>query len=147
MPLKKIIFKGAEITFSSGINIFIGGPTDILLILEELSFNYGNICWHLPELYFPPKAIGKAVKYLLKLRRLGMQFFLTTNSYVLLKEFDLRSKKQDQILYHSLFYDDDGTFKVNTANSFAIIHPNPILDVYTDIYERDIERSLGGRGD
>jgi len=39
----------------------------------------------------------------MELQRLGVQIFVTTHDYVLLKEFDLSTRVGDHICYHSLY--------------------------------------------
>jgi predicted ATP-dependent endonuclease of OLD family len=100
------------------------------------------LIWDEPETNLGPKLIRYVAEILLELQRMGVQIFLATHSYVLLKEFDLQSKDSDKILYHSLYFDEKGSVLHNSANNFLSIKPNVIRDVYLDLFDRDVEREL-----
>ena len=80
---------------------------------------------------------------LLRLQRMGVQVFLATHNYVLLKEFDLRSREQDQIRYLSLFRDEMGAVQTLASDDLSGVDPNLIIDTYTSLYDREMARSLG----
>jgi len=63
---------------------------------------------------------------------------------VILKELDLLRKPGDQILFHSL-YRDTGTreIAVRSTDEYLQIHPNTIAETFSDLYNREIERTLG----
>ena len=104
-----------------------------------------TLFWDEPETNLNPKMFRILVGTLLQLQRDGVQIFLATHSYGLLKEFDLQSDKTDRIAYHSLFK-EDGDIRCNTATHFLGIHPNAIVEAWDNIYERQLERSLGKTG-
>ncbi|RME81896.1 MAG: AAA family ATPase, partial [Zetaproteobacteria bacterium] len=64
--------------------------------------------WDEPEANLSLKMMGPIVDILLELQRMGVQIFLATHNYVLLKEFDLRRKAEDDVLLHA-FYEDKAT--------------------------------------
>ena len=80
------------------------------------------------------------------MQRAGVQVFLATHDYVILKELDLRTTAADKVAFHSLFR-KEGTGEVECATTYSYlrIHPNAIADTFTDLYNREIERSLGER--
>jgi len=87
------------------------------------------------------------VGILLELQRLGVQIFLTTHDYVILKEFDLQSKKEDAIEYHSLFRNKEtNEIEISSTDSYLHISPNAIDDTFGSFVDREIERSMGGLG-
>ena len=59
--------------------------------------------WDEPETNLNPKLFGPLVEILLELQRMGVQIFIATHDYVILKELDLRMNSQDQIAFHSLY--------------------------------------------
>lgn len=73
-----------------------------------------------------------------------MQVFLTTHNYVLLKEFDLRKQKDDQIRYLSLFRDESEAVTAKASDSYLGVDPNAIAATFSDLYDRELKRSLGG---
>ncbi len=64
------------------------------------------------------------------------------------KELDLRKKKQDKIAFHSLYREpESGEIAFHTADTYLGIHPNAIAEAFTDLYDREVKRSLGGLGE
>ena len=101
--------------------------------------------WDEPETNLNPKLFGVVMDVLLKLQRAGVQVFLATHDYVILKELDLRTTAADKVAFHSL-YREEGTGEVRcgTTYSYLEIHPNAIADTFTDLYDREVTRSLRG---
>ena len=102
-----------------------------------------TLFWDEPETNLNPKMFRMLADILLKLQRDGAQIFLATHSYELLKEFDLQSGESDHVAYHSLF-EENGDIQCNTATHFLGIHPNAVAEAWDDIYERELERAVGG---
>jgi hypothetical protein len=91
-----------------------------------------------------PRLMKDVAGVLIQIQRLGVQVFLATHSYVLLSELDLAGGKDDLIRYHSMYrYQESGVLKCESTDEFDAIDPNPILDTIADIYDRDVERTLG----
>ena len=59
--------------------------------------------WDEPETNLNPKLFGVVVDVLLELQRAGVQVFLATHDYVILKELDLRTTSADKVAFHSLY--------------------------------------------
>lgn len=87
--------------------------------------------------------MGEVVDLILELQRLGVQVFLTTHNYVLLKEFDLRKKQGDSIRYVSLFRNETGAVIANTSDDYGGINPNEIAGTFSKLYDQELKRSLG----
>ena len=100
--------------------------------------------WDEPEANLNPKMYGVLMEILLELQRSGVQVFLATHDYVILKELDLRKTRKDKIAYHSLFRDDNGQIKWQPASRYLDIHPNAIAQAFADLYDREVKRALGG---
>lgn len=74
---------------------------------------------------------------------MGIQIFLATHDYVILKELDLRKQKEDSVLFHSLFRDkESGQIQYHSTDEYLQIHPNAIQDTFLDLFDRDVERDL-----
>ena len=115
------------------------------LLIRNGSLSDGSVLfWDEPETNLNPKLYGVLIQTLLELQRAGVQIFLATHDYVILKELDLRLKDTDQVAYHALYRDDAGEIACNTTGHYLGIRPNAISDTFTDLYDREIERSLGG---
>ena len=97
--------------------------------------------WDEPEANLNPKLFGVVVKVLLELQRMGVQIFIATH-YAILKKLDLQGKEEDKIIFHSL-YRADGEIACRTVHTYLDIHPNAIAEAFDDLYDREVERSLG----
>ena len=101
--------------------------------------------WDEPETNLNPKLFGVVMDVLLELQRAGVQVFLATHDYVILKEIDLRTTSADKVAYHAFYRKEvTGEIGCETTSSYRDIHPNAIADTFTDLYDREIERSLSG---
>jgi energy-coupling factor transporter ATP-binding protein EcfA2 len=117
----------------------------IWLLIQNGTLSPGSVLfWDEPEANLNPSLMGQVVEIILELQRLGIQAFLATHNYVLLKEFDLRKKKDDAIRYISLFRDNSGNVTGHASDTYSNIHPNAISDTFADLYQRDIARALKG---
>lgn len=116
-----------------------------LLIQNGTLLSGSVLFWDEPETNLNPKLFGLLMEILLELQRTGVQVFFATHDYVILKELDLRKKKQDNIAFHSLHRDEEsGEIMCHTARSYLDIHPNAIAEAFADLYDREVSRSLKG---
>ncbi|MEW6530471.1 MAG: AAA family ATPase [Thermodesulfobacteriota bacterium] len=102
--------------------------------------------WDEPESNLNPKLMGVVIDVLLAWQRLGVQAFVASHNYVVLKELDLRRTSKDKIRYHS-FYRIPETEQIacDSQDDLAAVDPNFIVDTLADLYDRDVERALGGK--
>ena len=100
--------------------------------------------WDEPETNLKPKMFGVLMQIMLDLQRAGVQVFMATHDYVILKELDLRKNDTDNIAYHSLFHDNKGAVQCRQTNRYLDIDPNAIAETFSDLYDREVKRSLGG---
>lgn len=101
--------------------------------------------WDEPETNLNPKLFGPLVEILLELQRMGVQVFIATHDYVILKELDLRMNSQDQIAFHSLYHHPkNDQIHLHTTETYLDIHPNAIAQAFDSLYDREVERSLRG---
>jgi len=118
-----------------------------VLIQNDTLTNGSVLFWDEPETNLNPRLFGVLMDILLELQRNGVQIFLATHDYVVLKELDLRRKEEDHIAFHALYQEESGReLACRTASSYQGIHPNAIADAFGDLYDREIQRSLGGKG-
>ena len=105
-----------------------------------------TILWDEPESNMNPSLIRMLVECLLTLSRNGQQIIVATHNYVLLKWFDLLvdSNKDDHITYHALYRDSDKVIKSESNDNYKMLSANAIADTYSELYDAEIERSLGG---
>ena len=72
---------------------------------------------------------------------------MTTHDYVVLKEIDLQSKKEDNLRFHSLYRNSEsGELEVSSTARYLDISPNAIDDTFGSFVDREIEKSMGGLG-
>jgi predicted ATPase len=114
------------------------------LLIRNGALPPGSILfWDEPETNLNPKLFGVVMDVVLELQRHGVQVFLATHDYVILKELDLRTTAADKVAFHSLYLEEEtGEVRCGSTYSYLEIHPNAIADTFTDLYDREIERSL-----
>ena len=157
VDLKEII--GGEVT-TEGEEFFLSseqGNLEFMLLAEGIrklgllwrlirngTMSKGSILfWDEPETNLNPKLFGPLVEILLELQRMGVQIFIATHDYVILKELDLRMNSQDQIAFHSLYrLPENDQIHLHTTEAYLDIHPNAIAQAFDSLYDREIERSL-----
>lgn len=116
-----------------------------LLIQNGTLLNGSILFWDEPETNLNPKLFGPLIEILLKLQRMGVQIFLATHDYVILKEIDLRMSDKDKVLFYSLYRDDNsGEIQCGSASEYLQINPNAIAQTFADLYDREVKRSLRG---
>lgn len=73
---------------------------------------------------------------------MGVQIFLATHNYVLLKEFELASSNEDNVLYHTLYRDENDVIAHSSTLSLDILEPNDIDETYSRILDDEIQKGL-----
>ena len=98
-----------------------------------------------PETNLNPQLFGTVIDALLTLQRHGLQVFLATHDYVILKELDLQMTPDDEVAFHSLYRDaETHEIKCHTAGRFEHMREIAILDAFDSLYDRDVERAIAG---
>ena len=114
------------------------------LLIRNGSLKPGAVLfWDEPETNLNPKLYRVVIEVLLELQRLGVQVFLATHDYVILRELDLQANENDNVAFHSLFH-EEGQISCHTTDKFIEIHPNAIMEAFDSIYDREIKRNLAG---
>ncbi|MGZ0080042.1 AAA family ATPase [Methylomonas sp. YC3] len=119
-----------------------------VLIQNGTLLNGSVLFWDEPETNLNPKLMRTVVEILIELQRMGVQIFLTTHDYIILKEFDLQTNSSDKLLFHSLFRNKENNDEVDvtSTNNYLSISPNTIDDTFGGIVDREIEKSMGTLG-
>lgn len=112
------------------------------LIHNEVLTSGSILFWDEPEANLNPKLSRTVVKILLELRKMGVQLFIATHDYVLLKEFDLVATPDDDILFHTLFFDEEGKLCHRSTTDVNELTPNAIDSTFADMMDREIQRGL-----
>ncbi len=113
-------------------------------LMRNGSLKKGSILfWDEPEANLNPNLMRVIVEVLLGLERAGVQIFLATHSYVLLKEFDLQQENHS-LLYHSL-HKENGAVRANSTGFYQTLLPNPIGESFDRLYDLEVRREFGGK--
>ena len=116
------------------------------LLIQNGTLLEGSVLfWDEPEANLNPTLQATLVGVLLELQRLGVQVFIATHDYVLLKQLDLQQENQDRVQYHALYREADGHLACNSTDAYLDIDPNAIDDAFGAIYNSEVKRSLRHR--
>ena len=116
------------------------------LLIQNGTLTSGSILfWDEPETNLNPQLFACIVDILLELHRLGVQVFLATHDYAVIKEFELAAKPGDRIKYHALYRPEGGDGAAIQSHEEAfMLSESPIARAMTSLYDREIARSLQG---
>lgn len=107
----------------------------------------GVLLWDEPEANLNPSLMQEVVRVLLELSRNGQQIILATHDYVLLKWFDLLSEdgKDDHIRYHVMAKaSGDGAISIQSIDDYSRVAETGISRAFSNLYDAEVGRSLGG---
>ena len=115
------------------------------LLIQNGTLPQGSVLfWDEPETNLNPRLFGPVIEILLELQRMGVQIFVATHDYLILKQLDLQATDQDQVQYHVLHrHESSRKLQCNTVDSYLEIDPNAIDDAFGEIYDLEIQRSIG----
>lgn len=114
----------------------------LYLLIQNGSLIKGSVLfWDEPEANLNPKLSSAVVNILLELQRMGVQIFITTHDYVLLKEFDLATTSSDDVLYHTL-YKENGVVNCASTSEMEEMVPNVIDDTFARLLDTEIQKGL-----
>lgn len=99
------------------------------------------IFWDEPESNINPKLIPVLVDILLELSYNEVQIFISTHDYILAKYIEVKSKKDDEILFHGLIKTEYGV-EVETQNKFMFLSNNSIIDENENLYFAEVEKVM-----
>jgi len=95
---------------------------EIILEFEEMmdkSITEGTILlWDEPEAHINPKLIPLLGEVILELGKKGVQIFLVTYDYLILKYLEVLRNEEDNLIFHALYKTDDGV-KCETIERFS----------------------------
>ena len=114
-----------------------------LLIQNETLLEGSVLFWDEPETNLNPKLFGSVIEILLELQRMGVQIFIATHDYGILKELDLQKKNGDNLAFHAL-YRENGEIACKSVDTYHSIYPNAIAEAFADQYDREVRRALSG---
>jgi predicted ATP-dependent endonuclease of OLD family len=103
--------------------------------------------WDEPETNLNPGLLQSIIEIVIEMQRMGVQIFIATHDYVLLKEFNLQLKHSDKILFHSLYREQEGRIKSSSTGNYLEINPNAIDDTFGNLLSRDLKKSMNVRSE
>jgi len=111
------------------------------LLIQNGILSPGNVLfWDEPETNLNPKLMRIVVNVLVELQRIGVQIFVSTHDYVLLKEFELATKDTDSINYHAFYHDELNRIAINAVEKLDDLNPNAIDDTFGSLIDRQIAK-------
>ena len=114
-----------------------------LLVRNGTLLEGSVLFWDEPETNLNPTLYRPVVEILLALQRSGVQVFVATHDYSILKQFDLGRRNDDDIQFHALHRESrEGNVELHSFDDLPSIEPNLILDAFDELYDRDIERAI-----
>jgi predicted ATPase len=84
--------------------------------------------WDEPETNLNPRLIRKMAEVLMELSRAGMQIFIATHSFFLVKEIEILRQKTDKIKYFGLGFNEEHEVRVSQNEDFEYLDDIVILD-------------------
>lgn len=114
------------------------------LISTGVLLEQGYLFWDEPETNLNPKLIKVIARCILMLCKQGIQVFVATHSFFLLKELDLLSRQQPvEQRYISLLLDEVGQVRCEQVDTLAELNHLVALDEELAQYDREMELSYG----
>ena len=111
-------------------------------LIETGYFKEGSILlWDEPEANLNPKLIPVVVDILLRLSKSGIQIFLATHEYNLMKYFSVKKSADDQVAFVSLHKTENGVIS-ETEDDYNLLEHNSIVEANIKLLEVDIEGVL-----
>jgi len=89
-----------------------------------------------------PSILDKVAQALIELQRLGVQIFLSTYSYILMKELELGKTENDKLLFHSLYRGDDCEVHVQSCLDRRALVEDVTQEAGMRVYDKEIDRLL-----
>lgn len=112
------------------------------LLMNENITDDTVLLWDEPEANINPKFIPDLVEILIELQRQGVQIFITTHNYILAKYFGVKKMENDEVMYYSLYRNDDGNVNCESNESFSELKNNAIMDTFVNLYRDEVERAM-----
>ncbi len=91
-----------------------------------------------------PQALIAFLKMICNLSKCGIQFFVSTHSYICVKELCLLAREEN-ISIPAISFNEDKS--ISYSNLLNAMPENDIIDAAREIYERELDYILGGEDD
>lgn len=113
-------------------------------LIKNGTLESGSILlWDEPEANLNPKYIPIVAEMLLTLQRNGVQVFVATHDYFLTKYFEVKRNSSDNVLYHSLYKENDAASVVcESVDALDDLTHNSIRDTFIELYKAEVEKAM-----
>lgn len=113
-------------------------------LIKNGTLERGSILlWDEPEANLNPKYIPVVAEMLLALQRDGVQVFVSTHDYFLIKYFEIKRNENDSILYHALYREGEKTpVLCESKSELDSVQHNSIRDTFIKLYEEEIKKAM-----
>ena len=113
-----------------------------MLIQNETLTSGSVLFWDEPEANLNPRLSKTIVEIWIEVQKMGVQVFIATHDYSLLKEFDIASDTESRVTYHSLYKSDDTSIRCATTSDYDSIEHNSIDLAFQSMLDREINRGF-----
>jgi len=129
-------FKDKELVVSSMMAEGLRKIGTISYLLKNGALHKNTILfWDEPESNLNPKLIKNIVDLLIFLESLGIQIFIATHNYFMIKYFDIRKKENKNLKLNFIsIFKENGQINIETADNIYDIEHNPIIDEIENVY-------------
>ena len=115
----------------------------LYMLIQNETLTKGSVLfWDEPESNLNPVLSETVVRILLELQKMGVQIFVATHDYVLMKEFELAANEESDILIHTLYHNAEGEISCATTDNFDEVSPSAIDRAYQRLLDREINKSF-----
>lgn len=111
------------------------------LIQNGVLWQQSVLFWDEPETNLNPKLTRTLVEILIELQRQGVQIFVVTHDYAVLRWFELLTKGEDKISFHALAWDETGEISLETKETFQDIESDAISETFGEIFDFSLSRA------
>jgi predicted ATPase len=101
-----------------------------------------TLFWDEPEANLNPALMQEVVKVLLLLAQNGVQIFIATHNYALLRELDFQ-KNNTPLRFFALEKTLNKGVIPHASENYFDIKPNKIAEEHLRLYDLEVKRSLG----
>ncbi|MCL2222570.1 MAG: AAA family ATPase [Oscillospiraceae bacterium] len=110
-------------------------------LIETGNIKKGSVLlWDEPEANMNPKLMPIVSKILLELSRSGVQVFIATHDYNLMKYFSIAKKAEDNVIFFSLYKPENKSYVLcEHEDDYDTLTNNAIIDAEIRLLEDEIE--------
>ena len=91
--------------------------------------------WDEPDANLNPTLIPVVVEILMEMARNGVQIFLATHDYNLMKYFGIKKRDTDHVRYHGFYNTENGSVMCDSKDDYQLLKYNPIIEANIQLLE------------